>query len=105
MLPHPIVRVTKFKQVAPFTLYLEFDDDGAQTIDFFPVLHGRLFGPLRDPAFFAQVRIDPDCHTLVWPNDADFDPATLRYWPEYLPYMLESVEERKRAEASRAKSA
>jgi hypothetical protein len=28
----------------------------------------------------------------VWPNDADFDPATLRYWPEYLPYLLEMVE-------------
>jgi hypothetical protein len=97
MLPHPIVRVTGCHQVGPYTLRLEFDDGVTQTIDFSPVLYGRLFGPLRDPEFFAQVRIDADCHTLVWPNDADFDPATLRYWPEYLPYLLEMVERWKQA--------
>jgi hypothetical protein len=31
---------------------------------------------------FNQVRIDPEVHTLVWPNGADFDPATLHDWPE-----------------------
>jgi hypothetical protein len=41
----------------------------------------ELFGPLRDPEFFAQVRIDAEAHTLVWPNGADFDPATLHDWP------------------------
>ena len=29
---------------------------------------------------FNQVRLDPEIHTLVWPNDADFDPATLYHW-------------------------
>ncbi|MBK7219210.1 MAG: DUF2442 domain-containing protein [Candidatus Promineofilum sp.] len=51
-----------------------------QTIDFEPVLHGYLYGPLRDPELFNQVRLDPEIHTLVWPNDADFDPATLYHW-------------------------
>jgi hypothetical protein len=32
---------------------------------------------------FSQVRIDPEVHTLVWPNGADFDPATLHDWPVY----------------------
>jgi hypothetical protein len=29
---------------------------------------------------FNQVQIDPEVHTLVWPNGADFDPATLHDW-------------------------
>lgn len=100
MLPHPIVRVTSFRQVAPFTLRLSFDDGGEQTIDFSPVLHGYYFEPLRDPTFFSQVQIDPDFHTLVWPNDADFDPATLRYWPEYLPHLLAKIERAKNPQSA-----
>jgi hypothetical protein len=26
--------------------------------------------------------VDPEAHTLVWSNGADFDPATLHDWPE-----------------------
>jgi len=29
---------------------------------------------------FRQVRLDPEVHTVVWPNGADFDPATLHDW-------------------------
>ena len=36
---------------------------------------------LRDLEVFNQVRIDPEVETLVWPNGADFDPATLHDWP------------------------
>ena len=32
---------------------------------------------------FSRVRIDPEAHTLVWPNGADFDPETLHDWPQY----------------------
>jgi hypothetical protein len=60
---------------------VEFEDGSQQEIDFTPVLAGELYGPLRDPEVFAQVRIDSEAHTLVWPNGADFDPATLHDWP------------------------
>ena len=77
---HLLVRVTAFTIVGDYTLRVEFDDGTEQTIDFAPVLHGYYFGPLRDLELFNQVRLDPDIHTLVWPNDADFDPATLYNW-------------------------
>ena len=32
---------------------------------------------MRDPVVFAQVRIDPELGTLVWPNGADLDPDGL----------------------------
>jgi hypothetical protein len=62
---------------------LRFDDELERRIDFKPMLAGDLFGPLIDPALFNQVRIDPEVHTIVWPNGADFDPATLHDWPSH----------------------
>lgn len=80
---HPIYRVRSFEKRAPYTLCIRFDDDTERTIDFFPILRGELYGPLRDIELFGQVQIDPEAHTLVWPNGADFDPATLHDWPRY----------------------
>ena len=77
-----IYRVSSFKKIAPFTLSIQFDDGTSQTIDFRPVLKGELYGPLQEPTLFDQVRIDPEVHTLVWPNGADFDPVILHNWPE-----------------------
>ncbi len=73
-------KVESFKIVAPYTLDVRFDDETLVTIDFEPVLHGELYGPLRDLSLFDQVRIDPEVKTLVWPNGADFDPNTLHDW-------------------------
>lgn len=79
---HPIYRVTAFELVGPTVLRVAFDDGLVRVIDFSPVLHGELFAPLRNPQLFAQVRLDTEVHTLVWPNGADFDPATLHDWPD-----------------------
>jgi hypothetical protein len=78
---HPIYRVQSFQIVGPYTLCVKFDDNSQQTINFEPVLAGELYRPLRDLSLFNQVQIDPEVHTLVWPNGADFDPETLHDWP------------------------
>ena len=83
MMTHAIYRVRSFQIVAPYTLCVQFDDQTVQVIDFEPVLAGELYRPLRDVALFEQVRIDPEVYTLVWPNGADFDPATLHDWPNH----------------------
>jgi hypothetical protein len=82
---HEIYRVVSFEKVAPFTLRLQFDDGVSQLVDFRPVLKGELYGPLQDLSLFDQVQIDPEVHTLVWPNGADFDPAILHNWAESSP--------------------
>jgi hypothetical protein len=46
-------------------------------VDVLPLLHGQVFEPLRDPAFFSRVALDPVCGTVVWPNGADFAPEAL----------------------------
>jgi hypothetical protein len=80
---HAIHRIVGFQSVAPYTLRVQFDDSTEQTIDFRPVLTGELYGPLTDLNEFNRVSVDPEVHTLVWPNGADFDPATLHDWPRH----------------------
>lgn len=86
---HQIYSVTGCDVIAPYTLRIRFDDGTTQVINFWPLLRGELYGPLQDLRLFNQVRLDTEAGTLVWPNDADFDPATLHDWPEVGPAMIE----------------
>ena len=86
---HPIHQVLSFEITAPYTLRVTFDHQSQQVINFRSMLAGELFGPLRDLATFNQVRLDPEVHTIVWPNGADFDPATLHDWPKFAPILAE----------------
>jgi hypothetical protein len=90
---HPIYRVESFEIVSPYTLRVCFDDGAEQTINFRPVLSGELYGPLRDLSLFEQVRLDPEVHTLTWPNGADFDPATLHDWTRHVAALKARAEQ------------
>jgi hypothetical protein len=80
---HRLYKITAYKIIGPYSLHVVFDDGTTQEIDLSPILYGEMYGPLRDIEFFNQVQLDSEVHTLVWPNGADFDPETLRNWPEY----------------------
>lgn len=90
---HAIHRVQSFQIAGPYTLRVKFEDGVEQLIDFQPVLAGALFGPLRDVEVFNQVKLDSEVKTLVWPNGADFDPATLHDWPRYAPALIARAEQ------------
>lgn len=63
-----------------FRLQLTFADGLVTVIDLAEWLVGNVgpvFEPLRDPAFFAQVRVDLELGTVVWPNGADLAPDAL----------------------------
>lgn len=90
---HRLYRVMSFNIAAPYTLQVQFDDGSEQRIDFRPVLAGEIYGPLRELSLFDQVRIDPEVHTLVWPNGADFDPETLHDWPRCAAAFAERARE------------
>lgn len=85
---HELHTVTEFAIVAPYTLHIHFEDGHRQTIDFLPMLRGELFGPLRNLSFFNRAELDEEAGTIVWPNGADFDPATLYDWDRVGPAMI-----------------
>jgi hypothetical protein len=86
---HEVHLVRSCTILAPYTLRVGFEDGAERTIDFEPVLAGELYEPLRDLSLFNQVVIDPEVHTLVWPNGADFDPETLYHWDRYVDALAE----------------
>lgn len=74
---HP--RVTGVEVIPPYILRLTFADGSRGTVDARAWVEEStgIFAELQDPAVFAQVTVDPEAGTIVWPNDADVDPDTL----------------------------
>ena len=70
-----IVAVTK---TGDYTLRLRFRDGAEGEVDFAQILSFRgVFAPLKDPAEFAKVTVDPEIGTICWPNGADLCPDVL----------------------------
>lgn len=70
--------VVEVKPLGEYRLYLRFEDDASGSVDMAALVDFQgVFAPLRDQAFFDQVRVEPDLGTIVWPNGADIDPVVL----------------------------
>ena len=72
-----ILRVTDAKLIRDFVVWVRFNDGSEGEVDMSAELDGPVFEPLKDPEVFAQFEVDPDTHTLVWPNGADLAPEFL----------------------------
>ena len=73
-------RVAKADAGAGFRLSVSFMDGLSGIIDLRDWLHssridGTIFEPLRDEAFFRQVRVD--LGAVTWPNGADLSPDAM----------------------------
>jgi len=61
-----------------YSVHVRFKDGLTADVDLSYLLdYGGVFEPLRDPAYFRQLRADPEAGTIVWPNEADIAPETL----------------------------
>jgi hypothetical protein len=92
--------VTDYTSIRDYVLRVRFDDGAEQVIDFEPILIGPLFGPLRDPGLFNQVRVDPELGTLVWPTGADIAPNVLYDWPRHVDAIVQRRRQRWAADYS-----
>ncbi len=63
--------------VGNYRLRLLFDDGTVGDVDFLAEEWPGVFEPLRDPSYFALVRVDTEAGTIVWPNGLDMAPEPL----------------------------
>jgi hypothetical protein len=63
--------------IGDYRLRLLVDDGTAGDVDFSSMDWKGVFEPLRDPTYFASVKLDSEAATIVWPNGADLAPETL----------------------------
>ncbi len=73
-----LTHLTEVRHVADHTLWVRFNDGAQGEIDLTPKLHGEVFEPLKDIAYFRTVRLHPELRPVVWPDGADFAPEFLR---------------------------
>jgi hypothetical protein len=70
------VRIHTVEALPGYRLRLGLSDGRTVERDLSQDLWGEVFEPLKDPAFFAQVRL-ADYGTVVWANGVDLDPDVL----------------------------
>ena len=73
-----IPKVMEAKHRGAYRIWLRFADGLEGEIELDGLFRGPVFEPLRDVAEFAKLDVDPDWHTIVWPNGADVAPESLR---------------------------
>jgi hypothetical protein len=73
----PPVWVSSVRHRGGYRVWLRFNDGLEGELDLSSELYGEIFEPLRDLALFAQVRLDLEYETIVWPNGADLAPEFL----------------------------
>ena len=64
--------------IRPHVMRLLFSDGVVRDVQYVPdKARGSLMEPIGDPSYFAQVRVDMDAGTVVWPNGLDLAPEVL----------------------------
>src|SRR5262245_59027193 len=76
--PHRIPHVVGVAVLRAHVMRLLFDDGLVRDVQYVPgETTGSMVAPLDDPDYFAEVRIDEEAGTVVWPNGLDLAPEVL----------------------------
>lgn len=70
-------RIVEARYRRDYVIWLRWSDGSQGEVDLAAELHGPMFEPLKDKAYFQSFIVSPDLHTLVWPNGADLAPEFL----------------------------
>ena len=68
-----------------YRVRLKFADGTEGEVDLANELWGQVFEPLKQKSLFAQLSLNEELGTVVWPNGADFAPEFLyqKLRPDY----------------------
>ncbi|HEB86453.1 MAG TPA: DUF2442 domain-containing protein [Gammaproteobacteria bacterium] len=79
-------KLKKAEYLGGYRVRLKFTDGVEGEIDLESELWGEVFQPLKDKARFAELSLDKELETIVWPNGADFAPEFLyqKLCPDYV---------------------
>lgn len=70
-------KLKEAKYQGDYRVWLKFADGVEGVVDLEKELWGEVFQPLRDKSRFAELSVNDDIDTLVWPTGADFAPEFL----------------------------
>jgi Protein of unknown function (DUF2442) len=73
----PLVHITDGEVIGDHELRLTFEDGVVGDVSFDDGDWRGVLSPLRDTSLFAQVRVDEQLGTLVWPGGLDLAPEPL----------------------------
>jgi hypothetical protein len=70
--------IVEVQPLENYQLRLRFENGIEGVVDIAGMMRFTgVFAPLKDPAYFSQVRVNSDLGTICWPNGADIDPDVL----------------------------
>ncbi len=79
-------KLKEVKYQGDYRIWLRFSDGIEGEVDLKDELWGEVFQPLKDRLRFAELALDKELGTIVWPNGADFAPEFLyqKLCPNYV---------------------
>lgn len=73
-----LVRIASVRVLRDRTVELKLTDGRTRVVDLAPLLMGPALSPIRESdALFAEVEVDAEFGSLVWPSGADICPDVL----------------------------
>ena len=72
-----LIDVIAVEVVGAYRLRLTFEDGTVGDVEFADREWRGVFEPLRDPSYFARVKVDAEAGTISWPDGLDMAPEPL----------------------------
>ncbi len=70
-------KVIEVKPLSNFRIWVKFEDGTEGTVDLSDLVNKGVFQRLREKEYFESVYVDPETHTVAWPDGLDLCPDAL----------------------------